>query len=206
LHFVLKTILVFAIAFLASCSEPKFAERKLPNDVDKVTSGFVTALGKGDIAAARKFVAPSSQEEFDLEFEEQQENLGELLKLKPMFLEKAPKILSGPFDNDVTVVYAAEKDGKWTFMEINLFWLEEENIEIASWNFQTETKMPAQLSAQRFTMRFVQYGMPVIGIFAAIFLAFFVWFIRRKPQIVSPPMKPDQRKSAVTSRSRSGGE
>ena len=201
MHFVLKTILLCAVALLAACSEPKIPKPPIPDDVAKVSGGFVKALGKGDMKAARKFVAPDSLEDFDLEFEEKPEKLGDILKLEPVVFQKTPKMLTGPFDNDVKVIYAAERKGKWTVMEVDLFWLEEEKIEIDSWNFQTDAEMPEQLKAQQFTLQFMQYGMPIGGVLAALFLAFFVWLIRRKPQIISPDTNPELRKSAITSRS-----
>ena len=186
---------------VAGCSEPTFPEVKLRDDVAKVSNGFVSSLGQNDFAAARKFVAPSSLEDFDAEFKKPPKDLRKLLKLKPVFVQKKSRMLTGPFDNDVTVIYAVKGKKGWTVMEVNLFWLEEEKPEIEYWDFQNNAEMPQQLKAQQYATNVAQFAIPVAGLIAALFLALLVWFIRRKPQVFAPDTQAESRRPAVTSRS-----
>ncbi len=200
MHIILKSFWILTLLLIAGCSEPTLPEVKLQDDVEKVANGFVRSLGQKDIAAARKFVAPSSLEDFDLEFEDDPKDLKQLLRLKPVFVQKKSRMLTGPFDNDVTVIYAAKGEKGWTVMEVNLFWLEEEKPEIEYWDFQTNAEMPQQLRGQQFATKIMQFGMPVAGLAAALFLGFLVWLIRRKPQVFSPDTRAEERRPAVTSR------
>jgi hypothetical protein len=61
--------------------------------------------------------------------------------------------------------------------------------------------MPQQLKGQQFATKIMQFGMPVAGLVAALFLALLVWFIRRKPQVFAPDTQAESRRPAVTSRS-----
>ena len=200
MHIILKTFWILTFLLVAGCSEPTLPEVKLQDDVATVANGFVRSLGKNDFAAARKFVAPSSLEDFDTEFEERPKYLDKLLHLKPVFVQKKSRMLSGPFDNDVTVIYAAKGKKGWNVMELNLFWLEEEKPEVEAWTFQTNAEMPQQLRGQQFATKIMQFGMPVAGLVAALFLGFLVWLIRRKPQVFSPDTRTEERRPAVTSR------
>lgn len=201
MHIILKNFWILIFLLVAGCSEPTFPEVKLQDDVAKVSNGFVSSLGKNDFAAARKFVAPSSLEDFDAEFKKPPKDLVQLLKLKPVFVQKKSRMLTGPFDNDVTVIYAVKGKKGWTVLKVNLFWLEEEKPEIEYWDFQNNAEMPQQLKAQQYATNVAQFAIPVAGLIAALFLALLVWFIRRKPQVFAPDTQAESRRPAVTSRS-----
>ena len=86
MHIILKNFWILIFLLVAGCSEPTFPEVKLQDDVAKVSNGFVRSLGKKDFAAARKFVAPSSLEDFDAEAKKPPKDLEQILKLKPLFV------------------------------------------------------------------------------------------------------------------------
>ncbi|MEE9433645.1 MAG: hypothetical protein V3V15_05355 [Sphingorhabdus sp.] len=201
MSFWVKSLLLGFVFLVAACSAPGHKAVTLPDDIAKTTEGFVSALQRGDTASARKFVASASQEKFDLDFaSDDVDSIRPSKQLKPLNIRRVPAAFSNPFENEVTVLYAAENKGEWTVFEVELYWLDEEKVEIDDWRFETKQEMPVILSQQTMVFNFMRYGMLAIAAIGAFFLLILIWFIRRKPNVVAPEITADERASAFTTR------
>jgi hypothetical protein len=192
---------ILFLVLLAGCSwmEPRVVE--LPDEIGKTSSAFVTALQKGDRAEAERAVAPTALDELDTQFTKQHKQLKNKSKLTPRFVTYKPREMMGPFDSEVTVVYAARDGGQWTTAEVRLFRLNDEPYEVDYWKIG---------SAAPVAKTYAPDLKPLYGVFiwlaAAIFMigtvtiVVVLWIVKRKPHIVVPEPVVERRAAAIATR------
>jgi hypothetical protein len=192
---------------LAGCSwmEPGVVE--LPDEIGKTSSAFVSALQKGDRVAAEAAVAPTAVDELEAQFTEQHKQLKGKPKLTPRFITYKPREMMGPFDSEVTVIYAAKDGGQWTTAEVRLFRLNDEPYEVDYWKLGTETPIAKTYAPDL---------KPLYGVFAGLAAAMFVigtltiivvlWIVKRKPHVVVPEPVVERRTAAIATREPEGEE
>lgn len=182
---------------LVACGEPKLQSLDLPEDIDAVTQGFVSALDRGDTAAARRYIAPSSRQYFDTDFTG--DSAFKISKgLQPVLHLPKDRIFEGGSTNNVAVVYAKKKDEKWQTLELQLFWLDGEKVEIDDWNFIESGPPPPQIAAEQAMMRSLPWFLAVLAFLSVFVLAFIVWLAKRKPQVIAPESVRSRENSATT--------
>ena len=197
----LKRLPFLFLFLLAACSwnEPEVVE--LPRDIGPTSDAFVAALQKGDKAAAARHVAPTARDELEARFSKESKELQAAPKLIPRFVTYKPEGMMGPEDSEVTIIYAAKAEGKWTSAEVRLFRLGDEPYEVDYWKISNETPVAKSYAAD---LR------PMYGVFAALAGAIIVigllaigiilWIVRRKPHVVAPEPVAERRVAAVTTR------
>jgi hypothetical protein len=186
---------------LTGCSGNEPAVIKTPRDILPTSDEFVSALQKGDKAAAARHVAPSARDELEERFSIESKELKAASKLLPRFVTFKPQGMMGPEDSEVTVIYAAKDDGEWTTAEVRLFRLGDEPYEVDYWKISNETPV-----AKTYTPDL----RPMYGAFAALAgaivliglltIGIILWIVRRKPHVVAPEPAVERRVAAVTTR------
>jgi hypothetical protein len=107
----------------------------------------------------------------------------------------------GPFDSEVTVIYAAKDGGEWTTAEVRLFRLNDEPYEVDYWKIGSEAPVAKTYAPDL---------KPLYGVFMWLAAAIFVigtvtifvvlWIVKRKPHVVVPEPAVERRRAAVATR------
>lgn len=94
----LKRLPPLFLFLLAACSwsEPRVIE--LPKGIGPTSDAFVSALQKGDRAAAEKIVAPAARDELQAQFSKEHNLLKSSPALTPRFITFKPAAQTGPED------------------------------------------------------------------------------------------------------------
>jgi hypothetical protein len=192
----------FLLLFLLSaCAWNEPAVVDLPEEVEKVATPFVAALQKGDRKATENRVASGAQDELAAQFTKDHKQLKAAPKLTPRFITYKPEEMIGPDDSEVTIIYAAKSNGKWTTAEVRLFSLGDAPFQVDYWKIHDEAPA-AKIYAPDLK--------PMAGVFAGLAAAIFVlgvltivivlWLVRRKPHLIAPEPVVERRVAAVTRR------
>ncbi len=199
-NFWLRLPILF-LFLLAGCSWTEPGVIDLPDEIGKRSSAFVSALQKGDRAAAERAVAPTAADELEAMFAEQHKQLKQKPKLTPRFITYKPREMMGPADSEVTVIYAAKDGDQWTTAEVRLFRLNDEPYEVDYWKISNDAPVAKAYAPDL---------KPLYGVFiwlaAAIFvigivtIAVVLWIVKRKPHVVSPEPVIERRPAAVATR------
>lgn len=193
-----RLLFLSCCALLCACSDPQPVPVELPEDVSAVTEGFINALRRGDTDAARKFVASSSQQYLDDDFSGE-DAFKPAKGLKPLIHISEPELFDTRYVNQARVVYGAKQNEGWQTIELQLYWLDDEAIEIDDWHFSNNGPPPPEIAAQQLFLRYMPWFMIVMAILAAVTLAVVVWIAKRKPQIIAPDSNSAKRGAASTS-------
>ncbi len=186
---------------LSACSEREAKPLELPEDIEETVNGFVEALEAGNTGRVRKFIAPDSLERFDQEFAAGAGEIEIPKGFPPRSIRRAPKGMAGnPFENEVDVLYARQEGDGWTVLTLNLYWLDEEEVKIEDWSFETAAPKPPELERQAILENVMRYGMLAMAGIAAIALWLIIWLARRKPDLIAPERAKDARPAAITRR------
>lgn len=197
----LKRVPLLFLFLLAACSWNEPAVVELPGDIRPTSDAFVTALQKGDRAGAEKVVAPTARDELQAQFDKENKLLKPVSALKPRFITYKPEHMMGPEDSEVTIIYAARTDGKWTTAEVRLFRLGDEPYEVDYWQIGNDTPVAKTYTPDLRPMVGVFAGLAgAIIVLGSLAIGIVIWLVRRKPHVVSPESAVERRIAAVTTR------
>ncbi|MBK6706714.1 MAG: hypothetical protein IPG54_04200 [Sphingomonadales bacterium] len=197
----LKRLPLLFLFVLAACSWSEPAVVELPGDIAATSSAFVSALQKGDRAAAERHVAPTARDELEAQFSNEYKILQAATGLKPRFITYKPEAMMGPEDSEVTIVYAAKDDGKWTMAEVRLFRLGDEPYEVDYWKISNDTPTAKTYTPDLKPMLGVFAGLAgAIVVLGLLAIGILLWIVRRKPHIVVSEPVVERRVAAVTTR------
>ncbi len=112
----------------------------LPAERTLICNGFLKAIQDGDIAAAKKYVAPSSQPKLDTDFALLHQILKDSPPLEQRFADKTPQEKVGPDDNVWTFGYSVPYKERWKNAKITMFYLRGEPAEIDGWKVTIDDK------------------------------------------------------------------
>jgi hypothetical protein len=112
----------------------------LPAQRTLICNGFLKAVQAGDIAAAKKFVAPSSQQKLDTDFAKMHQLLKNSPPLEQRFADKTPQDNIGPNDNIWTFGYSVPDKDHWKNAKLTMFYLRGEPAEIDGWEVTIDNK------------------------------------------------------------------
>lgn len=197
----LKRLPFLLLFLLAACSWNEPAVVELPSEIDKTSSAFVAALQNGDRTAAKSVVALTAVDEFDAKFAEQHRQLKGKPKLTPRFISYRPEPAFGADNNDVTVIYAAKSEGRWTTMEVSLFKLAQQPYTVGYWKISNETPIAKTYAPKLKPMLGVFAGLAgAIVVLGLLAIGIVLWIVRRKPHVVAPEPAVERRIAAVTTR------
>ncbi|MCC6478228.1 hypothetical protein [Sphingorhabdus sp.] len=203
----LKRLPPLFLFLLAACSwsEPRVIE--LPKGIGPTSDAFVSALQKGDRAAAEKIVAPAARDELQAQFSKEHNLLKSSPALTPRFITFKPAAQTGPEDSEVTIIYAAKTGDKWATAEVRLFRLGDDPYEVDYWKIDDKTPVAKSYTPDLRPMYGVFAGMAgTIIVLGSAAIAFVLWIVRRKPHVVAPEPATERRVAAVTTRDTSDGE
>lgn len=186
---------------LAACSWNEPAVVELPRDIGATSDAFVSALQKGDKAAAARHVAPTARDELETQFSNEYNVLKSVSKLTPRFITYKPEGMMGPEDSEVTVTYAAKQGGEWTTAEVRLFRLRDEPYEVDYWKISDEAPTAKTYTPDLKPMFGVFAGLAgSIVVLGSLAIGIILWIVRRKPHVVAPEPVAERRVAAVTTR------
>lgn len=197
----LKRAPLLLLFLLAACAwnEPDIVE--LPKDIGAAATPFVSALQKGDQIAAQRHVASTAKDELDASFQSDTNALKSSPALTPRFISYKPETMMGPQDSEVTIIYAAKDDGKWTTAEVRLFRLGDEPYEVDHWAIDNKAPVAKAYTPNlRPLYRLFAALAGTIILFGLLAIGLTLWIVRRKPQLVAPTPVAERRIAAVTTR------
>jgi predicted small lipoprotein YifL len=198
------------LVLLAGCGEREPALITPPKDAAAVVEPFLKELREGDKAGATAYVSTAAGDELEAQFARDHKKLAAAPKLTPRFLTDshgrfAPKHMARSADGkEVTLVYAAKKDGKWTSATVRVYRYRDEPYKVEYWRVTNAAPAPALnsnidpkiMKMQQQMMYWLSGGIVLFGL---IGLALIIWLIRRKPYlIVAADPEAETRRSAAT--------
>lgn len=206
-----RTMIAIAMLFFWGCAEREPATISPPKEAAAVIDPFLTALAKGDRTMANALVSTAATDELAQQFAADHGLLSKAPMLKPRFFYDSGKKLKtmgrefNPDGREVTLVYAGQKDGKWTSATVRIYRYRDEPFKVEYWRITNEKPQPvmssgfnpAKLEQAGNQMRWLFGG---IALFGAIGLALLIWILRRKPHLVVADGPEQARKPASTVR------
>jgi hypothetical protein len=110
------------------------------SEIDAICEGFLQAVKAGEIATAKKFIAPSAHGKLDTDFA----RLHQILKNVPLpierYTEKAPYDGTRSRDNLWTAGYSVRSGERWQNAKLTIFYLNGEPKEIDAWEFTVDAR------------------------------------------------------------------
>jgi hypothetical protein len=199
------------LMLLAGCGEREPAVITPPKDAAAVIESFLKELRAGQPARAAALVSPAAQDELTSGFATDHKKLASAPALTPRFIAKSgsnPYVQSrdkGGDGDEVTLVYAARQDGKWTSATVRVYRYRDEPYKVEYWRVTNAAPTPALNSnideaamKQSQTMMYALFG--AIALFGILGLALLVWLLKRKPHLIVPEPVEETRKNAATVR------
>jgi hypothetical protein len=191
---------------LAACSrEP--AVISPPKDAAAVVEPFLKALSKGDKAGAGKYVSTAAADELETQFAADARKLAASAKLTPRFVTNPlePGFAGSSEGDEVTLVYAARKNDKWTSATVRVYRYRDEAYKVEYWrvsNAEPTLPLPSgmtpEVAKMQHTMMYVMFG--GIGLLGLLGLGVLLWLVKRKPHLVVNEVPTETRQAASTFR------
>jgi hypothetical protein len=197
-HIFIWVMIAFGPVSLGGCGYSGADRVDLPADVKAVSDPFLNAIKKGDHASAEKYISKGAIDDAQNYYDDAQADLKDAPELKPVTIRYAQNMFGQPNTNDVRILYAAERKGIWTSMEMRLFRLKGERHEVEYWEVKSENKQPETLARGEQFKAWILYGLIACGVFGVLFLAFLFWFVRNKAHVLAPDPVVDSRPLAST--------
>lgn len=195
------------LLLLAGCGEREPAVITPPKDAAAVIERFLAAVRAGDKGKAQTHVSSAAMDEFESQFAADSKKLASAADLTPRFVTNPPSPDFGVSaeGNEVTLVYAAKKNGKWTTATVRVYRYRDEPYRVEYWRIANAAPHPALQSGLKPEMVEMQQRMMMvmfggIAVFGLIGLALLFWLIKRKPQLIVPEIEEESRRNAVSVR------
>lgn len=177
-----------------------------PKDAAAVIEPFLKELRAGQRARTAALVSPSAQDELSSKFADDHKMLAAAPRLTPRFVSNlANQGIGVARGEEITLVYAARRDGKWTSATVRAYRDRGEPYRIEYWRIVNEPPalpLPSGMSREDVQMQHqIMYAMfGIVGLFGLVGLALLLWIAKRKPQLISPDTIEETRASAVSVR------
>jgi hypothetical protein len=202
----------FCVIFLllAGC-EREPAVITPPKEAAAVIEPFLKELRAGQPARAAALVSPAAQDELAGRFAKDHKSLASASPLTPRFVTKGfDGALPGQRGysaegDEVTLVYASKKDGRWTSATVRAYRYRDEPYKVEYWRITNTAPTPALQSGikpedVRKQHQFIYALFGGMALFGVIGLALLIWLVKRRPQLISPEAVEETRASAVSVR------
>lgn len=204
-------VLIAMVLIVSGCTEREPKTITPPKDAAAIIEPFLRAIAAGDKAKAAHYVSPAATDELDELFAENHKRLAKAGTLTPRFVLQrgnAPELRNinkNADGSEVTMVYAAKAGKTWTTATVRLYKYRDDPYKVEYWQVndkppakprfnRPETKASKQMEAVQ-TATIV--GLSLLGLFGILVL---LWISRRKPHLLVPAEKPEERRSATTVR------
>jgi hypothetical protein len=199
------------LLLLMACGEREPAVITPPKDAAAVIEPFLEKLRKGDKAGAATHVSTAATDELDKQFAADSKALAAAGKLTARFVTETRKA-KGPMGeeissdgDEVTLVYAARKDSKWTTATVRVYRYRDEPYKVEYWRVNNAVPAPqlpsgidAEVVKTQQQMMFITFA--ALSVFGIAGLALLFWIIRRKPHLVVNEAPSEERQAASTVR------
>lgn len=171
---------------------------ELPEEVRRVTDGFITALRRGDTQNARSYVADIVQPDFDKEFTGKDAFRPDP-ELRPVAYTSSESPANyGQYRNKARVLYAVEGEKGWQTLDLRLYWLDGEDVFIDDWYLSNDGPPPMEVAAQKAVFKVLPWMMMAFAMLGILALAIIIWLAKRRPEIIAPGNSPVKRGGAST--------
>lgn len=182
---------------LSACSSDAVSRVPLPDDAKLVTETFLSAVRRGDQAAAEKLLASTFVDDSRLQFAEMAFVLKNSPELVPAIYRPEAGVL-GLNPDEIVVIYAAKQSKQWISSEIRLYRKKGGTFKIEYWDVRAAKQQPALLAHAQDMHRFTQWAFGAMALCAIAFLLILLWIVKRKTHILVPNVVADQRQVAAT--------
>jgi hypothetical protein len=176
----LTLLALVGLTLLSACKEGSPVPVTVPENVSRITVPFITTIKQGEFTKSEEYLSTSYKNLPKIRFTQAQKILAAAPDLKPIYFQKKPKALMGPKDNEFIVVYATQHKRRWKSLQIRLFGLDGEPLEIEQWNARNEVEPPPELRAAALMKNTLLYGGVFMAALIAVFIAGLIWFFRRR--------------------------
>lgn len=191
--------MLLSVFGLSACNRAPVNEVPLPEDVAAVATPFLTAVKRGDQAAAEKYVAKGFVDDSRIQFAE----MSALLKKSPPLVlaiyQPMPELL-GQNKNEANLTFATKDGTQWITSELRLYRSENGKFEIEYWDVNAADKPPELLAHAEQMRMFTGWFMGGMAVMALFGLALLIWVVKRRPHILVPNAAPESRRVAATVR------
>lgn len=207
----ISAALLAAMLLLGGCGarEPKVVTP--PKDAAAVIEPFLKELAAGNKDKAAAFVSTAATDELTKQFVEDHKRLAAAGKLTPRFVRRIganPNNLrdsSGADGDEVTVVYAAKSNEKWTTATVRVYRYRADAFKVEYWRISNEAPQQARPSGMdspvaKRTEAMTNWVMACMALLGLFGVAALIWIIRRKPHLMVPAESAERRQSAITLR------
>lgn len=192
------------LMLLAACGEREPAVVIPPKDAAAVAEPFLKELRAGNRAKAESYVSSAAMDELAAQFAGDHKKLAASSALTPRFFNSNAAAQGGTAEGEeINMVYAARKDGKWTTATVRVYRYRDEPFKIEYWRVTNKAPtMPlnSNINEEKLkesqTLMFGMFG--GIALFGLLGLLVLFWVIKRQPQLISPDIPVETRKSAAT--------
>ncbi len=198
-----RIFLVLAMALsvfgLSACNRAPVNEVPLPEDVAAVTTPFLTAVKRGDQAAAEKYVSKGFVDDSRIQFAEMSALLKKSPPLVPAIYQPMPEQLSSN-KNEVNLTFATKDSKQWITSELRLYRSKNGKFEIEYWDVNAADKPPELLAHAQEMRMFTGWFMGGVAVMALLGLALLIWVVKRRTHIIAPEPVIETRRVAATVR------
>jgi hypothetical protein len=175
---------LFGLSMLTACGEIPVKRVFVPREISAITDPFLSALKRGDTKKTEGYLSAHYRDLPKIRFAEAQKMLAAAPDLKPVYFYSKPKAIMGPKDNEYTVVYAARVKGKWKSVQMHLFALDDEPLQIERWSISDGAELPQVLQTDAMMKNTLLFGGVFMGALIAVFIAGLIWFVRSRKKAV----------------------
>ncbi len=197
-------IFAFCLMLVSACGSREPEVIKVPREISSVVTPFLKEMRAGNKAKAEELISETALDEFAKQYVSDQKKLAASPELKPRFI--SPEKPSEDFVGiEKSVVYAAQKNGKWTTATIRLYSYDNSPYEVEYVRVTHDPPAPVmQSKAEEKIFKQMApallWSMLALGVFGAVGIVFLLWLVKRRPKIVSPDIEEETRNAAITVR------
>jgi hypothetical protein len=190
---------------LGGCSREPVAI-DTPKAEAAIAEPFLTALRRGNRAEAEKFVALAARDELDGQFDADHKILAVAPALTPRFITpEGSRQNYRDGSTETSIVFAGQKDGKWTSVTMRLFRDGDAPFAVEYWRVENAAPVPVLQSTEeakimREMAPGIMWSMIALAVVGAIGLVAFLMLVLRRPSLFSPDTPADGRVAATTVR------
>lgn len=192
------------LLLLAGCGEREPAIISAPKEAAAVIEPFLKEMAAGRKDKATAYLSPAALDELEKQFVADHKKLASAAALTPRFVTQRSMKSFGDGE-EVSLVYAAKKDQKWTSATVRVYRYRDEPYKVEYWRVSNEAPRPAMGSGfdrKKFQQseaitRWFMLGLAFLGL---TILLVIIWVARRKPHLIAPDAPEEARRPATTVR------
>ena len=180
----------------------------------KIAEPFLAALRAGDSQEAGRYISSAAIDEIEVQFADDQKKLAKAPPLTKRYVSVhlVPAYQKTGAEAEATLVYAAKEageKGKWTTVNLRAYRYGDGPFEIEDWSVNNDAPVePVPRNIENFDFKKdpeftkmlpnIAIALVIFGLLGVLFVIGLVFFIRRRPQLVSPAAEVDDRPAAAT--------